>query len=110
MAFENPKISERGDRRLRELRHRVFVGKTLCRILRVKQPCQLLVFETSKAEIKVSSVQLLQFQSEKRLVPVRPSDRAVHHEAERFDLCRRPLVAEDHWDLGDAELACGLQA
>jgi hypothetical protein len=33
----------------------------------------------------------------------------VYHEAECLDLCRRPLVAEDHGYTRDVQLACGLR-
>ena len=46
---------------------------------------------------------------EQFLIPRGPRDGAIHHQAECLHLGLRPLVAEDHRNFGDAQLACGFQ-
>ena len=62
-----------------------------------------------RLEIEIRGVEFLQFEREQFLVPIRPGDGAIHHQAKCLHLRRRPLVAEDHGHFGDAQLARGFQ-
>jgi len=75
-----------------------------------QQIIDLLRIEAGEIEIEVRGVDLLQLEAQKTFVPLRPLDRTIHQEPERLHLCRRPLVAQDHGDFGNAELTRRLQA
>jgi len=51
----------------------------------------------------------LEFERKQLLIPVGPSHRPVHHQAESLDLRQHPLVAKDDRDLRNAELGRRLQ-
>jgi hypothetical protein len=78
-------------------------------VLKGQKSIDLAGIEAGEAEIEIRFLNFLQFESEQLFVPIRLRHRTIHHEPERLDLSRRPLVAEDHQGLSDAELARGLQ-
>src|ERR1035441_2916761 len=65
--------------------------------------------EAGKAQIEIERIDLLEFQGQEFIVPVRPCDRSVDEQTECFDLGIRPFITKDHGDLGDPQLLCGLQ-
>jgi hypothetical protein len=101
-----PKVADLGYGRFRQRWSRVCPLVVFQR----QQAIDLARVESGEAEIKVRFLEILQLEGQQLLVPVGPGHGSIDHQPESLDLRRRPLVAQDHRDLGDAQLACGLQA
>jgi hypothetical protein len=102
-----PQVAGTGHRVVRQGR----CGIGLVAVVRVEQ--QVIEFfgvEAGQAEIEVRRRQLLQFQSEQLVIPVRPRHRPVHHETERLYLGRGPFVAQNDRYLGDFQFARRFEA
>jgi hypothetical protein len=101
----DPQVARPGHRILRN-------GRSLVGFLlfgKREQVVELLGAEPGQVEIEIRGIELLEFERQQLLVPVRPGNGPIHHQAESLDLRRRPLIAQDDGHLVDAELAGGFQ-
>jgi hypothetical protein len=100
-----PQITGLGDWNRRQRRGGIFL-----RWIIQKEIIDLLGIEPRQAKIEVGRLEVVQLDSQEFLVPIGPRSRPVYHEAEGLDLRRRPLVAQDDWDIRNAQLASGFEA
>jgi hypothetical protein len=73
-------------------------------------PVDFVAVETSHSKIKLETLQIREFEAKQFLVPVRPSDRTIHHQPKRLHLRFRPLIAKNHRHFRHGELLRCFQA
>ena len=108
---QHPDIAGHGDRGLRRLRHRVFVGVAGVDLFRVaEQILDLLVGEADDVEIEAVLLERLQFDAQHLLIPSGVERQPVVGQNKRAPLRFGQMVEDDDRDFGHAQFAGGQQA
>ena len=108
----DPHIARLGDGLGLHLGGLVGIGQALDRRLFLSQAEQAVEFVLVKAgqlQVEVQVLQVLEFQGQQFLVPVRQLRHAIDADAERLDLGVGQVIGEQDGDGGELELARGLE-
>ena len=107
MLPEQPHVAEHGSRLRRWLRRLVGVGLALDDLWR--QRIRFILRKAGELEVEPKLPKLPEFEGEELGVPLGELGHAVDRDAERLHLRVGQVVGEDDRNLGEPELACGLQ-
>ena len=112
MLAQHPHIAGNRDRRLRRLRHRVFIRQAGGRLrLRVgEQVCQFVISEADHVQVKAVLLERLQFDAQHLLVPAGIHRQLVVGQNKRAPLCFGQMIEHDDRNFGHAQFAGGQQA